>query len=87
MPASRTLHRSTRDADRWFREQGLPTFVPLRRWFTDLPRRVAPLIAALPFVFSAVSEARYRERFFDPIMADMHRAILVRDELGRRGAR
>ncbi|AVL98562.1 hypothetical protein AB0O70_06985 [Microbacterium paraoxydans] len=45
MPASRTLHRSTRDADRWFREQGLPTFVPLRRWFTDLPRRVAPLIA------------------------------------------
>jgi len=45
------------------------------------------VIAALPFVFSAVSEARYRERFFDPIMADMHRAILVRDELGRRGAR
>lgn len=34
-----------RDADRWFREQGLPTFVPLRRWFTDLPRRVAPLVA------------------------------------------
>ncbi|HZU94428.1 MAG TPA: hypothetical protein VFF85_12450 [Microbacterium sp.] len=34
-----------RDADRWFREQGLPTFVPLRRWFTDLPRRVAPLLA------------------------------------------
>ncbi|MBO9626126.1 MAG: hypothetical protein J7484_07110 [Microbacterium sp.] len=33
-----------RDADRWFREQGLPTFVPLRRWFTDLPRRVAPLV-------------------------------------------
>ncbi len=33
-----------RDADRWFREQGLPTFVPLRRWFTDLPRRVAPLL-------------------------------------------
>lgn len=33
-----------RDADLWFREQGLPTFVPLRRWFTDLPRRVAPLI-------------------------------------------
>jgi MFS family permease len=39
------------------------------------------LIAALPFVFSAVSEARYRERFFDPIMADMRRAILVRDAL------
>ncbi|KJL25740.1 hypothetical protein RN51_00534 [Microbacterium oxydans] len=41
-PKSRS---SKRDADRWFREQGLPTFVPLRRWFTDLPRRVAPLIA------------------------------------------
>ncbi len=39
------------------------------------------LIATLPFVFSAVSEARYRERFFDPIMADMRRAILVRDAL------
>ncbi|WP_424936176.1 MULTISPECIES: hypothetical protein [Bacteria] len=39
------------------------------------------LIATLPFVFSAVSEERYRERFFDPIMADMRRAILVRDEL------
>jgi hypothetical protein len=37
------------------------------------------VIAALPFVFSAVSEARYRERFFDPIMADMRRAILVRE--------
>lgn len=37
--------RARRDADRWFREQGLPTFVPLRRWFTDLPRRVAPLVA------------------------------------------
>lgn len=36
---------ASRGADRWFREQGLPTFVPLRRWFTDLPRRVAPLIA------------------------------------------
>lgn len=40
------------------------------------------LIATLPFVFSAVSEARYRERFFDPIMVDMRRAILVRDALG-----
>jgi len=36
-----------RAADRWFREQGLPTFVPLRRWFTDLPRRVAPLVTAV----------------------------------------
>ena len=36
-----------RAADRWFREQGLPTFVPLRRWFTDLPRRVAPLLTAV----------------------------------------
>ncbi|MDR6866635.1 MFS family permease [Microbacterium resistens] len=35
---------ATRIADRWFRELGLPTFVPLRRWFTDLPRRVAPLL-------------------------------------------
>lgn len=39
------------------------------------------LIAALPFVFSAVSEERYRERFFDPIMADMRRAVVVRDAL------
>ena len=45
MPASPKLRSAKRDADRWFREQGLPTFVPLRRWFTDLPRRVAPLIA------------------------------------------
>lgn len=45
------------------------------------------LIATLPFVFSAVSEARYRERFFDPIMADMRRAILVRDALGGRAPR
>jgi len=36
-----------RAADRWFREQGLPTFVPLRRWFTDLPRRVTPLVTAV----------------------------------------
>ncbi|WP_164234544.1 hypothetical protein [Microbacterium hydrocarbonoxydans] len=40
----RPLRSARRDADRWFREQGLPTFVPLRRWFTDLPRRVAPLV-------------------------------------------
>ena len=45
MSASPKLRNAKRDADRWFREQGLPTFVPLRRWFTDLPRRVAPLIA------------------------------------------
>ena len=45
MSSDRPLLRSAkRDADRWFREQGLPTFVPLRRWFTDLPRRVAPLL-------------------------------------------
>lgn len=44
-PPSPKPHSAKRDADRWFREQGLPTFVPLRRWFTDLPRRVAPLIA------------------------------------------
>lgn len=44
MSAPPTSRSARRDADRWFREQGLPTFVPLRRWFTDLPRRVAPLI-------------------------------------------
>ena len=44
-PPSPKPHSTKRDPDRWFREQGLPTFVPLRRWFTDLPRRVAPLIA------------------------------------------
>lgn len=47
MAASPHLRSAKRDADRWFREQGLPTFVPLRRWFTDLPRRVAPLIAGV----------------------------------------
>ncbi|WP_270411329.1 hypothetical protein [Microbacterium maritypicum] len=41
-PPSPKPHSTKRDPDRWFREQGLPTFVPLRRWFTDLPRRVAP---------------------------------------------
>lgn len=46
-PPSPTLRSAKRDADRWFREQGLPTFVPLRRWFTDLPRRVAPLLAGV----------------------------------------
>jgi hypothetical protein len=45
------------------------------------------LIATLPFVFSAVSEVRYRQRFFDPIMADMRRAILVRDTLDQRQRR
>lgn len=44
------LRSAKRDADRWFREQGLPTFVPLRRWFTDLPRRVAPLVAWVALV-------------------------------------
>lgn len=42
------------------------------------------VIAALPFVFSAVSEARYRERFFDPIMVDMRRAILVPEAVSAR---
>ena len=46
-PPSPLLRSAKRDADRWFREQGLPTFVPLRRWFTDLPRRVAPLLAGV----------------------------------------
>lgn len=44
MSSARAPRSAVRDADRWFREQGLPTFVPLRRWFTDLPRRVAPLV-------------------------------------------
>lgn len=44
------LRSAKRDADRWFREQGLPTFVPLRRWFTDLPRRVAPLVVWVALV-------------------------------------
>lgn len=43
-PRARTQQRA---ADRWFREQGLPTFVPLQRWFTDLPRRVAPLVTGI----------------------------------------
>lgn len=43
------------------------------------------LIATLPFIFSAVSEPRYRERFFDPIMVDLRRAIVVRDALSTRG--
>lgn len=47
---SPTNRSARRDADRWFREQGLPTFVPLRRWFTDLPRRVAPLIVWVAIV-------------------------------------
>lgn len=42
------------------------------------------LIATLPFIFSAVSEPRYRERFFDPIMVDLRRAIVVRDALSTR---
>lgn len=45
-----------RAADRWFREQGLPTFVPLRRWFTDLPRRVAPLVAWVTIVRFLLSD-------------------------------
>ena len=44
-----------RAADRWFREQGLPTFVPLRRWFTDLPRRVAPLVTAVTLTAALLS--------------------------------
>ncbi len=47
-PTSARAHQRT--TDRWFREQGLPAFVPLRRWFTDLPRRVAPLVTAVTVV-------------------------------------
>ncbi|KJQ52819.1 hypothetical protein [Microbacterium sp. SA39] len=50
MAATPKSRNARRDADRWFREQGLPTFVPLRRWFTDLPRRVAPLIVWVAIV-------------------------------------
>ncbi|MGW9271000.1 hypothetical protein [Microbacterium sp. NPDC055599] len=39
------------------------------------------IVSALPFVFSAVSESRYRARFSEPIVADMRRAILVRAAL------
>lgn len=46
-----------RGADLWFRLMGLPTFVPLRRWFTDLPRRVAPLIASVTIRAIAVRDA------------------------------
>ena len=38
---------------------------------------VLAIIASLPFVFSAVSEQRYRNRFFDPIMSDIRRTIAV----------
>lgn len=52
---------------------------------TNLLKSAALLavISALPFVFSAVSEHRYREAFFEPIVADMRRAILVRAVLFR----
>lgn len=50
------LRSAKRDADRWFREQGLPTFVPLRRWFTDLPRRVAPLLAWVTVAIGLLTE-------------------------------
>lgn len=46
--------RSWRSADRWFRELGLPTFVPLRRWLTDLPRRVVPLMTVATIVVPAI---------------------------------
>ena len=46
-----------RGADQWFRELGLPTFVPLRRWFTDLPRRVAPLLAWVTVAWLLVRDA------------------------------
>ncbi|MDQ0727695.1 hypothetical protein [Microbacterium sp. W4I20] len=59
-------------------EATLPVTVNLLKAATLLA-----MIATLPFVFSAVSEARYRERFFDPIMADMRRAMLVRDALSQ----
>lgn len=36
---------STSEVDAWFRAEGLPSLVPIRRWATDLPRRTAPLIA------------------------------------------
>lgn len=54
---------------------------------TNLLKSAALLavISALPFVFSTVSERRYREAFFEPIVADMHRAILVRALLHEAG--
>ncbi|PVE98119.1 hypothetical protein [Microbacterium sp. TPD7012] len=56
MSASPSNRSAKRDADRWFREQGLPTFVPLRRWFTDLPRRVAPLIVGVAILVYLVGD-------------------------------
>lgn len=40
------------------------------------------LVSSLTFVFSAVSEARYREKFFDPIMADLRQSLAVHDLIG-----
>lgn len=37
------------------------------------------MVSALTFVISAVSEPRYREQFFDPIMDELRRAIAVHD--------
>lgn len=58
--------------------QGLPLPLTL-----NLLKSAALLavVSALPFVFSTVSETRYREAFFEPIVADMRRAILVRAAL------
>lgn len=40
------------------------------------------LVSSLTFVFSAVSEARYREKGFDPIMADLRQSLAVHDLIG-----
>ena len=49
--------RAQQDVDRWLREQGMPTLVPWRGWFEDLPRRVAPLVAAVAAVTAATALA------------------------------
>jgi MFS family permease len=67
-----------RDADRWFREQGLPTFVPLRRWFTDLPRRVAPLIAwVASATFLLKASTLFLDALFDVVTEDDDDLVLA----------
>lgn len=44
-----------RVVDEWFRDHGLPTLVPVRRWADDLPERVAPLQVFLVGLLLGVS--------------------------------
>lgn len=62
--------RERLDLDEWFRGQGLPTFVPLRRWGHDLPRRITPIAVYLTVLAIMLSAAVYA---FDqaPPLADL----------------